>query len=540
MASGLVLPQGLTEDVLAEWQRDNPRATPQDGIRAYINHRAKKEGKPPDQVLLEVYPGLGGVPPPAGAQLGSPGFAGGAVPYQGTPPTTPRQAAHTLGDAALAMTPLGGTSRLARIGTKALQGGVTHGGIDAVAATNEGGFSDAAQQGLTGGITGALQGGLGQTVGEVLPYAVRTTQNIGTIAREHLATTANRLRWAARDARDAFEGIVEAVPDFIRVLPGARGMTDALSKLTQAPAGSERVTRALGRQYLGEAIEKSEQQVKKVLGGASAEVHVPTIWRAITPAEEVARYGQVHTGALPTPGTPARTVSTPSTLLGPNGQPLPPTQTQVPGTPGTPGVPGVVMNVTPPMTVQAALDGLKQMTAEAMASGRGFASHALWEAVEKGKTELLARVPPDLAKLYRADLAKFGRGLAIINALQESGALESKSANAVRGAFDADAFLSHLREKGLLEFFPGLTYRLTRGAEAGAREAIKSMPRGRIYRLGESATFALPGLRTQARGGSPNVFAGVEPNPYATGLSLRTLGEIGRGASAEPGSYVDE
>lgn len=524
-----VLPEGMTPQALQEWLADNPKGSPQDAIRSYINWRAKDEGVGPGEMLLKVYPGLGGQQPPAGAQLGSPGFAGGAVPFQGQPAMSGQDVIRTARDAAL-MAASGPVSTIGK--------GVLGVGARTLAMGGAGAAAGAATEALPGGEgagTGAIVGGLigagGQLVGETTKLATNLLSK--KFWGEHLATFGNRVKWARRDADRAMVGIMEDVPAFQSATLGSTDSANFLMRLTQKP--TDTATRNLGKELLGGSIQGVENTVITSLGGLKKEINVPTLWKALASPDDLQRYGQVHTGALPIPG---QTTSTPSKLLGPTGQPLPPTTTV---TPGSPGVRGVVVDVVPPMTVKDALEGLKTLTEQAIDSGHGHSAKVIWEKVAKSRAEILAGVPPDVAARYTKSLHDYSKGLTILDALQGSKALTGPLATGKRANFDAEAFLDHLQAKEAYGYVPKVVNRLHAGGDLGARDQITSMPRGRIYKLGESATFSLPGIRTETRGGStlPNRRGAglVGTNLGITGLS--ELMSTGKGPSPATGYTVE-
>lgn len=533
-----VLPVGLPRDILDEWlaRPDNRGLTDADGIRAYIQWKSKRDNKPESQVILEEYPGLQGQAPPAGAVLGSPGFAGPAwaVPGYGNPTRQSSTGAQPspyeqvragllqLGETAAGVTPVSGqlplTKRLLEMGARTATVGA---GASAV----------------TGGdpVSGALESGArgvaGQLVGEV-PHFYRFFRSLPMILREQLGTRGHKTAWAAEDAVDALTGLVRQIPVLGAVLGRKGTAANVLAELTQIPEGGHR---PLGRELLGKSIERYERLVERVLGGPGAEVHTPTIWRANATEETIQRYGQVHTGALP---TPARTTVTPSSLVGPSGQPLPPT---VRVTPGTPGVPGVVQDVVPPMKVAEALDGLKRMSDRAAAAS-GYEAKVLWDYYERGKKELLARVPPQVAQLYQEALTQYKLGSILMESLSEPGVLFKQGPDIAKGAvttFDGNKFLDSLMAKGALDQLPEVSRALLRGEERGARDVLENLiMRFRVYKAGESGTFALPPWRASRRGGFTDIYQGRRgPSPLGTSLGIVGIREM---ATTAPGSYTVE
>ena len=362
-------------------------------------------------------------------------------------------------------------------------------------------------------MSGALVGAGGQTLGEI----ARGANVLGRPSTwtTRLAATGNRVKWAREDAALAAVGVMEDVPPFRGVKFSAQDPTDFLMKLTQVPKGG---TRPLGKELMSAAFQGEEDLLVASLGGMKKEINVPTLWKALVSDTERAAYGQVHTGALPVAPTSR---ITPSMLVGPSGRPLPPA---VSVTPGSPGIPGVVKDVIPPMTVKEALRGIKQLTEEAIEAGQGAKAGVLWEKRRDALDEILSGAPRAVAQRYRDMQRTYDKGLTVLDALQNSKALTSPLAGGKGASFDAEAFLDRLQAQEAYGVVDKVVSRLHKGGDWGARDRITSMPRGRIYKMGESATFAIPGVRTEIRGGGPRMSdIGTAPGTQLSIPPLSTL-----------------
>ena len=532
-----ILPVGLTEEVMSDWLQKNPKGTRGDAIRDYIIYVSETEAKPIPQVLGELYPQLGvrgvfGAQPPNLMNRMSNLPTEQTLAPQGHPWRTidPAQSG-TLADvgrglATVGMIALGGPvgavgrGALGILGRMGLMGGA--GAATGAAAESLPGGTGA----VSGAVSGGLTGGLGQGIGE----ATRLTSIIARPSTwtTRWATTGNRVKWAREDAALGALGAMEDVPPFQGAKYLAKNPTELLMKLTQVPKGG---TRPLGKELMSAAFQGEEDLLVASLGGAKKEIQVPTLWRALASEADLKAYGQVHTGALPIPAT---TTSTPSMLLGPTGQPLPPT---VSTTLGAPGVPGVVKDVIPPMTVKSALEGIKELTEQAVSAGQGFKAGSLWAKRSAALDEILSTVPPAVAKRYRDMQHTYAKGLTIMDALQNSKALTSPLAGGKGASFDAEAFLDRLQAQEAYGFVDKVVGRLHKGGDWGARDRITSMPRGRLYRMGESATFSVPGVRTEIRGGGP-AFPDIGTAP-GTQVSIPILQGL-FGPRSGTSTYVDE
>ena len=450
------LPPGLTPEVVNRWLADNPGAAWEDGVREYLLHTSKGEGVSlADKVKAWATNLLTATAEHAQSfATGTPDPSAPSVAPWGQ--TNLPNMLKMLGDIGLA----GAGAGVASVGT---------GVAGAAARTGAMGALGAAKGEVTGEgpLAGAIQGAGSQGLGEV----VRGATALPGIMREHLATLGNRVKWAAKDAVDAVRGIAQEVPPFLRSLPLARGNEDALMRLTQAVPG-EGTKRSLGQKYLSEFFADAENMVATALGGYKKDIMAPALRQGMMSAKELEKLG-------PDVGRAA---------------------------------------LQAPLTVQQAFDTLKKMTAEAIDAGGGFEAHALWGAVKKGRDELLAQVPAQVAQRYLQDSAVYAKGLVILDALPKG--LKGPLVQGNKAVFDAEAFLDHLQAKGLYGYVSNVTNALHRGAEWGAREYIRSAPRGRIYKAGESATFALPGFRVQVRGGYQLPKGNVKAGLVATELAI--------------------
>ena len=532
-----ILPVGMTPEMLSGWLRDNPKGDRADAIHDYILYVSERDAKPVREVLAESYPQLGvrGVfgaqPPNLMNRMSQPPVEQPLAP-QGHPWRTidPAQGG-TAADVGrgLAEVGLGMAGPIAsRIGSGALGLGgrlLSMAGVGAgagAAAESLPGGRGAASGAMTGGLTGLA----GQALGETAQLVKHTLSP--KFWRTHWANTVNRAKWAREDSNRAMIGVLEDIPAFTRGTRGAADSTDFLMQLTQKV--DPEATRTLGRELLGDAIQGAENTVVRSLGGLTREINAPTLWRSLASEAELKAYGQVHTGALPIAPTPGRPPLGPATI----GVPWRPA---VPGTPGSPGIPGTVINVVPPMTVKDALAGLKELTEQAIAAGHGHSGGVLWAKLKKSRDEILSQVPPEVADRFSKALHDYSRGLTFLDALHNSKALTSPLAGGKGAAFDAEEFLDHLQAKEAYGVLPKVVDRLHNGGNWGARERITSLPRGRIYKMGESVTFAVPGIRTQRRGG----FDPLENNVRgpASGLGLLGISEMSK-PSSTPGSYTVE
>lgn len=375
---------------------------------------------------------------------------------------------------------------------------------------------------VSGAVTGGLTGGLGQGIGE----GARLTNVMvrPSTWATRWATTGNRVKWAREDAALGALGAMEDVPPFQGAKYLAKNPTELLMKLTQVPKGG---TRPLGKELMSAAFQGEEDLLVASLGGIKKEIQVPTLWKALASEADLKAYGQVHTGALPIPPT-----TQPWPVVGPAG----PRMGQM-TTPGSPGVPGVVKDVIPPMTVKAALEGIKELTEQAVSAGQGFKAGSLWAKRSTALDELLSTAPPAVAKRYRDMQHTYAKGLTIMDALQNSKALTSPLAGGKGASFDAEAFLDRLQAQEAYGFVDRVVDRLHKGGDWGARDRVTSMPRGRLYRVGESATFSVPGVRTEIRGGGP-AFPDIGTAP-GTQVSIPALQGL-FGPRSGTSSYVDE
>lgn len=485
---GTLLPLGLTQDSLSSWMRDNPTTTVQDGIRAFINFQSRKEGKSPDQVILERYPGLGGQAPPSGAVLGSPGFRGGPVPFEGNPSTTPGQALSALGNTAAAVTPLGPGGALSRMAQMATRGATVGAGSSAVSK----------QDPLGGALSGGVTGAVAQGAGELLPAVASVGRRVWDIARNSFATSGNIIKWGEQYAQASIKGAIQEFPDFVRVLDKAKSYTDGLWKLTMAaPKGEGLRHKMLGEQFLGDAIQRTERMAKTVLGGDSAMVVVPTLRRSLMDPKEAAQHLALSQSA--------------SGRLNPS-------------------------PFDEPLTVREAFEGLKDLARDARLTKDPREARVLWDNVEKARDEVLARVPKDIASEYITDLGRWGDGLVFLDALKQG--FKGSTTHPTKTVFDVNGFLENLQERGLSEYFTRFNSALLKEAETGARETITKGFRGRLYKMGESATLTIPGHRVSPLGGQDKRIR-YSPNQLATGLTLKGISEM-TDASSATGSYVAE
>ena len=484
-----VLPQSLTPEKLAVWKRDNPGTTDDDAIRAYINFRSKKEGRDPGQVLLEEYPGLRGQMPPAGAQIGSPGFAGGGVPFEGQPPTSLKDAAVNLGSTAVGATSGMGVPAGLGLGGRLLnmagRGATVGAGTSAATGENP----------IEGGLAGGLTTAAGQGLGELATGGKILAKRVWDAATNSFATQGNLVKWSDQYARSTLQGAIQEFPYFTRVLQGAKSYADGLYRLTQAAVSGPR-NKTLGEQYLSDAIQRSERIVKTVLGGDEADIVVPTLRRSLMSPKEQLQWDTLMSSASGKLNSPYDT----------------------------------------PMSVEKAFDGLKTLTKEAIKAGKSLESKGLWSNVEKVRGELLARVPKDLAAEYVRELAQYGKGLAFLDALEDG--FGGNVTHPTKTVFDVNGFLDTLKAKGLAEYFPKMNEVLLKGAESGARETISKGFRARVYKMGESATANIPGHRVMPLGGLGKQ-AGYTPSNTVTGLSIPGISEMTRDKGT-PASYTLE
>lgn len=511
------LPPGLTPQMLEAWQGDNPGSTPEQGIKEFILHQSKTQARPVSDIfqqwVTQSQQPMGNPIQQSWQKVASPvtqglGTVVGDTAARMVIPQDPTSAALMAASGSLKGAGTGLRGILGRTGTM--------GALGAAGETAEGGDAS----------TGLMKGAVSQGLGEVIPGAVNLGRKVWDATKGTFATTGNLINWSDQYAQRVARGAVQEFNEFLRAMPGAKSYADALFNLTQkAPGG----TRRLGEEYLGNTIQQSENVLKRVLGGDAAEINAPTLWKNLTSEAERQQYGQVHTGALPTPGTPGRTVQSP--ILGPNGQPV---TSRVAGTPGQPGVPGTVQDVVPPMTVKEAFDGIKELTSRAIAAGKGYDAHALWDAVNQAKQEVLSTVPPKLAQQYLTDLSQYGKGLAFLNALEEG--FKSKLTSPSKTIFDINGMLENLQAKGYSNFFPNFNAEVLKGAEAGSRETIRGGFKARAYKMGESMTMNVPGHRAQPIGAPPRRQP-HSPSNLITGLSLQGINEMTSNAANTVSGY---
>ena len=527
-----IFPQSLTTDKLTRFREDNPTLTPHEIIHAYIDYRSKKEGRSAGDIVLEEYPGLRGQRPPPGAVIGSPGFAGGAVPFEavgehGTTGDPNDPSGIKAGVRQLGMTAVGALSGvgmpasvLGRLGMTAGRGATMGAGTSAVVGDNP----------VSGAVEGGLTAGAGQVLGEAIPGVTNLAKRVWDLSTQTFRTGKNLIKWSDAYAKSALQGAIQEFPEFARVLGGAKSYADGLMKLVgTGPRGTGQVRgKMLGTQYLSDTIERSERMVKAVLGGDDAMITAPTLRRALMTQAEREMYGQVHTGALP---IPAQTQPWP--VVGPAGPRM--AQTPIPGT-GSPGIPGHVVDVAPPMTVKEAFHGLKLLTEEARLAGKTPEAMTLWATADKARGELLGRVPKRLASEYTEALSHWGDGLEMLQALKK-GFESPMTTSPTKSVYNINGTLENLRIRDLHEFFGKFNNTVLKGAESGARETITGGFRAREYKSGASLGISVPGHRTAPLGGNPPR-SGHRPSNVITGLSIPGISAT-IAASEMQGGYLE-
>ena len=409
--------------------------------------------------------------PPPGAVPGSPGFSAPpwALPFAGVAPTTSPGIPRTPTQAALTAT----AGPLAKIAPVTGLGAMINPALRVGAAAGIGAGVETATGGSAqeGALTGALSGGIGE-VG-------RLPANVRELAGRFL-TRGKRLDIATRDATDAMMGAMRDVPSFQALLPGSKNPSEFLARLTQGVPGEGR--RTLGQKLLSEHFATSEGAVVKALGGPGVDVQVPSLRLALASKAEMDKLG-----------------------------------------------PQVISNA--PMRVQDALDSIKRLVSEALEAGTG--AHALWEAVDKGRKELLAPLTtkaPGVAKEYLLGLGVYQRGKAFLDALGASKALQGETRSGVRDVFDGNAFLEYLTTKQLHGLLHNTSKMLRRGGALTSVDVEKILPKFRLYRAGESTMLGVPPLLMEPRGG-----AGLWPNPGRTSVLPGLGGYAGSQASPYTG-----
>lgn len=490
MSDETPLPREMPDEMLQAWLRDNPKGTREDGIRDFLLFKAETSGKSVQETTADQFSHLGAMQRVQSRVPVVQGNAPAGHPWRVVDPSQGgsfSDVLSTLGDVAMTASPLSAVTTPARIGQMVARGATMGAGVAAVTGDDA----------VTGAIGGAAKGLVGQGLGEAIPGTISLGKRLWNMGRNTFATQGNLVKWAEENAYNVWRGAAQEFPEtFVRVLDTAKSYTDGLSKLTQAAPGGQR-NKMLGEQYLGDAIQRTERMAKTVLGGDDAGVVVPTLRRALMDSKQAEAFETLR-----------------MSVSGRN-------------------------NPSPfdtPMRVRDAFNGLKQMTAEAIQAGRSLESRSLWTAVEQARNELLSRVPKPIAEEYIADLAKYGKGLAFLNALKEG--FNSKVTSATKSVFDINGVLDQLQTKGLAEYFPKFNETVLKGAEAGARETIKGGFRARAYKMGESMTINVPGRRPEPLGGSPSR-PGHRPSRLITGLTIPGITEMSRATNA-PGSYTME
>lgn len=326
-------------------------------------------------------------------------------------------------------------------------------------------FAEGAQMGLIGGVAGEV---------------ARIPGSTRSLWREHMGTQANRMRWAAQDADDLVRTTPQQpvaplfadVPQLLPALRAAKNPGDFLARIEQIHPGHKK---PLGDVLLSVHYGKTEQAVVAVLGGPTAMIPLPSFARA---------------KGLPT------------------------------------------MGVTPQVTIKDALEELKSLTAQALKPKNiGPDGHIIREIRDQMRGEILQAIErrsPALAQRWIDEFGLYRRGKTFLEGLHGSRALRGETRSTKGEVFDADAFLDYLRDAQEIGQLPNVQAALLRGSARNAISRHVTLPRGRVYKAGESATFALPTLRVEARGGFPPLKVGALPS----------IAEIG--ATNVPGAFTVE
>lgn len=315
---------------------------------------------------------------------------------------------------------------------------------------------------------GAGVGAMSGVAGEFFRLPGSTKQ----LWKEHMGTQKNRMRWAAEDAADLVTPSANAtaplfadVPQLLPALRAAKSPGDFLASLEQVHKGHQK---PLGDVLISKHYAKTE---KAVFDHVGPDTQYPS------------RAHAIQMGIDPAAGLPG-------------------------------------------ITLKDALKGLKLAIEDSMRpKNKGPSGQVTRDVVDEFRQEIrdvIKNHDPALAKRWWDESGLYRRGKAFLTGLHESGALRGTTRSTKAEAFDADAFLDYMRDNQKIGFLPNVEAALLRGSARNAVTRYQSLPRGRIYKAGESATFMLPALRVEKRGGFKTPATGWTPS-IAEAMAANTI-----------------